>query len=123
RAAHTDREGARSRRKTMIGVIRSLIDHLSHEVLLDEVLAAAGHVQIDIDPVPDPALVVRARVSAGRAERAWYMERAVRLTPYDLANVVDDALFAGPEARVDVTAPRGTTADALAWLERRFGYL
>lgn len=54
------------------------------------------------------------------------LERAGRLTPYSVEDIVDDALHAGPGARLEMSVPTTTTdsviarlTDDLAWLEPR----
>ena len=73
--------------------------------------------------VPDSTLALRARVTNGDGAQRWYLERTVPCTPYAIETICEDAVQAGPGARVDVTVAADPASPVLAWIERRFAVL
>ena len=77
-------------------------------------------------PVAVETPVVWARVVPAGDGGVATLERAGQLTPYTAETIADDALHAGPGARLEMCVPTDTTdvvlarlEDDFAWLERR----
>lgn len=88
--------------------------------LLDAVVSrhAGGRALADADPL------VWSRVVPGSG--GSILERAGRLTPYAAEDIAEDALHAGPGARLEMSVPSSTSdgiiarlAEDFAWLELR----
>ena len=69
---------------------------------------------------------IRARVVSRRDERTGELQRTGELTPYAAETIGDDALRAGPGARLEITVAAGTddagldrVQDQFAWLRAR----
>lgn len=60
----------------------------------------------------------RARIVAGGDEDG--VERVWPLTPYEVEIIIDDALRAGREARLELVLPAGLAGDRLRATSRRF---
>jgi acyl carrier protein len=97
-----------------------LADVRTYGDLVGVVADVAGYVR----PVPlavEPE-AVRARVTPPGGRGAG-VERAGRLTPYDAQTIVDDALYAGRGARLDVELPPGLTDAEVTSVADRFAEL
>jgi len=67
--------------------------------------------------------MVRARIISAGDDVRGALEHAGELTPYAAETIVDDALRAGPGARLEVTTPATTEDAAIASIEARFRWL
>jgi hypothetical protein len=68
-----------------------------------------------------PPVMVRTRIAGGTTRGA--LERAEPLTPYVVETIAEDAVRAGPGARLDVAVPRCVDARTLAAVRAVFGVL
>jgi hypothetical protein len=73
-----------------------------------------------VTPAPPPVMV-RTRIAQGTVRGA--LERAERLTPYVVETIAEDAVRAGPGARLDVALPRCVDARTLAAVRAVFRLL
>jgi len=107
-----------------IAIPESVIDDVHRYGDLVEVVQAL-HARQHAPAAPDiPVVWARVLPADGRSDTI--LERAGQLTPYTAETIADDALHAGPGARLEMCVPTDTSdvtltrlADDFAWLERR----
>jgi len=66
---------------------------------------------------------IRARVVSAGDERPGALQRAGELTPYAAETIGEDALRAGPGARLEVTVDAGTDQAGLGRVQDQFAWL
>jgi len=66
---------------------------------------------------------IRARVVSRRDERTGELQRTGELTPYAAETIGEDALRAGPGARLEVTVDAGTNDAGLGRVRDQFAWL
>lgn len=73
-------------------------------------------------PVPEPDAPVWVRVLPASAGLPA-VERAIELTPYAIQTISDDALHAGPGARLELDVPAGCSDGVVVAVQQRFARL
>ena len=75
--------------------------------LVEAILASTRGRRRRAAPAAARPALVRARISSATSPGGWSLERVFAVTPYALESIAEDALAAGPDARVEVTLVHG----------------